>query len=474
MSLTLVRQIRRLLLSAAMVSVGLWSIPAQANVSDAQVGALVEALRQAAPQTGREDDGLYSDWQIKPENIPRWSKQCTGRELTPQDFAASPVTARSILVCVMRGVFDEQYGASSNNETLAVQRAAAWWMTGDPTRYNSAPTKAYVQNVLNFYQQQRGNPQAQRSAPPQQQPARQPAGQPTGRSSPPSPAQLSDAQVGALVEALRLAAPQTGTEDDGLYSDWQIKPENIPRWSQQCIGRELTPQDFAASPVTARAILVCVMRGVLNEQYRASDRNESVAVQKAASWWMTGDPNRYNNTPTTTYTQTVLSFYQQQRSSASQPAATQPSNPATKPPQPTARSSSPSQISNTQIEALVEALRLAAPQTGTENDGLYSEWQVKPDNIPRWSKQCTGKEITPSQFQDNPETARSILVCVMRDVFNEQYTASGNKESLAVRRAASWWMTGDPNRYNSDATTAYSQNVLDFYQQSRLTLFPHM
>ncbi|HEY9650470.1 MAG TPA: hypothetical protein V6C95_07395, partial [Coleofasciculaceae cyanobacterium] len=175
MSSTLVRQMRRLLLSATLLSVGLWSIPAHANVSDAQVGALVEALRQAAPQTGREDDGLYSDWQIKPENIPRWSKQCTGRELSPQDFAASPVTARSILVCVMRGVLNEQYSASGNNETLAVQRAAAWWMTGDPTRYNSAPTKAYVQNVLNVYQQQRGNSQAQRSAPPQQRQQQQPA-----------------------------------------------------------------------------------------------------------------------------------------------------------------------------------------------------------------------------------------------------------------------------------------------------------
>lgn len=474
MSSTLVRQMRRLLLSAVMLSVGLWSIPAQANVSDAQVSALVEALRQAAPQTGREDDGLYSDWQIKPENIPRWSKQCTGRELSPQDFAASPVTARSILVCVMRDVLNEQYSASGNNETLAVQRAAAWWMTGEPTRYNSSATKTYVQNVLNFYQQQRGNSQAQRSAPPQQQPAPKPAAQPTTRSSPPSPVLLSDAQVGALVEALRLAAPQTGTEDDGLYSDWQIKPENIPRWSKQCIGREISPQDFAASPVTARTILVCVMRGVLNEQYRASDRNESVAIQKAASWWMTGDPNRYNNAPTNTYTQQVLSFYQQQRNSPSQPAATQPSNSATKPPQPPTRSSSPSQISDAQIEALVEALRLAAPQTGTENDGLYSEWQVKPDNIPRWSKQCTGQELTPTQFQDSPEQARSILVCVMRDVFNEQYNASGKKESLAIQRAASWWMTGDPNQFNNGSTAAYSQKVLDFYQQSRLTLFPHI
>ena len=122
----------------------------------------------------------------------------------------------------------------------------------------------------------------------------------------------------------------------------------------------------------------------------------------------------------------------------------------------------------------MEALRLAAPQTGTGNDGLYSEWQVKPENIPRWSKQCTGQELTPTQFQDNPEKARSILECVMRDVFKEQYSVSGNKESLAVQRAASWWMTGDPSQFNNGSTATYSQKVLEFYRQSRLTLFPHI
>ncbi|HBK64181.1 MAG TPA: hypothetical protein DD000_11830, partial [Cyanobacteria bacterium UBA11166] len=59
----------RLLLSA----IGFWTIPARAQVSDNQVSALVEALRLAAPQTGTENDGLYSEWQIKPDNIPRWS-----------------------------------------------------------------------------------------------------------------------------------------------------------------------------------------------------------------------------------------------------------------------------------------------------------------------------------------------------------------------------------------------------------------
>ncbi len=48
----------------------IWAMPVKAEISNTEVQALVEALRQAAPQTGTENDGLYSDWQIKPDNIP--------------------------------------------------------------------------------------------------------------------------------------------------------------------------------------------------------------------------------------------------------------------------------------------------------------------------------------------------------------------------------------------------------------------
>ena len=331
MNTKLVRQSIRLLLSAVMLSVGLSTLPVQAQVTDAQVKALVEALRDAAQQRAPGNNGLVSDWQILPGNIPRWSRQCTGQQLTPAQFESNSAKAREILVCVMRDVMRDEYKASGNNESLAVQRAAAWWMTGDSNRYNSSPTNSYTQKVLSFYQQRRGNAQAQPSPTPPQKPAsgssspppatkpqpapqpstQQPSGQPTGSSS--SPVQIADTQVGALVEALRLAAPQTGTQNNGLYSEWQVKAENIPRWSKQCLGKELTPTQFQNSPVTARGILVCVMRDVLNEQYTASNKDESVAVQRAAAWWMTGDPNQYNSGSTAPYTQKVLDFYRQSR-----------------------------------------------------------------------------------------------------------------------------------------------------------------
>ncbi len=123
------------------------------------------------------------------------------------------------------------------------------------------------------------------------------------------------------------------------------------------------------------------------------------------------------------------------------------------------------QASAVKLPALVEALRLAAPQTGTANDGLYTDWQIKPDNIPRWSRLCIGEEMTPAQFEANEAKAREVLACVMKDVVEEEYPNSGNDEAIAVRRAAAWWMTGDPNQYNQGEFATYTQKVLQFYQQ---------
>lgn len=147
---------RRLVLSGLLVSLGLWTLPAQAQqVRNAQLTAMVEALRQAAPKTGTKNDGLYSEWQITPGIIPSWSKQCIGRELTPTQLENNPAAARDIVSCIMRRELQKQYAASNNNETVAVSRAACWWMTGDATSCSRGQTATYVQNVLRFYQQAR-------------------------------------------------------------------------------------------------------------------------------------------------------------------------------------------------------------------------------------------------------------------------------------------------------------------------------
>ena len=124
----------------------------------------------------------------------------------------------------------------------------------------------------------------------------------------PARAQVSDAKVEALAEALRLAAPPL-KPDAGLYSDWQIKPDNIKRWSTPCLQREVTPEQLAADAELARRMVVCVMAGVLRDQFEASQQNEIVAVQRAAAWWLTGDPDHYRDDSASPYTLKVLEAY---------------------------------------------------------------------------------------------------------------------------------------------------------------------
>jgi len=144
-----------LLFGSLIISLGLQALPAAAqSVTDAQVSALVEALRQAAPpQTA--NDGMYSQWQVLPNNISRWAKFCTKQDLTPQQFEADATKAKSIVTCVVSDLLRDEYKASSNNELTAVRRAACWWMTGDSAACKSGATATYADKVISVYQQQR-------------------------------------------------------------------------------------------------------------------------------------------------------------------------------------------------------------------------------------------------------------------------------------------------------------------------------
>ncbi|MFQ4142765.1 hypothetical protein [Chlorogloeopsis sp. ULAP02] len=125
------------------------------------------------------------------------------------------------------------------------------------------------------------------------------------------------------------------------------------------------------------------------------------------------------------------------------------------------------QVSDYQVSAMVEALRLAAPKTDTINDGLYSAWQVKPETLKSWSKYCLKKEVTPTQFENNPTLARQVVSCIMRRELNNQYSAHQNNEIAAVRGVACWWMTGNYTGCKNGFTGAYVQKVVGYYQQQR-------
>jgi hypothetical protein len=144
-----------LLLCGVVLSFGLPSLVAQAQpqATDAQVAAMVEALRRAAPQSKSPQDGLYSEWKVKPDTLKGWSKTCLKKELTPKQFESNQAIARQIVSCITRRELNKQLQATNNQEIAAVSGVACWWMTGSYTGCNNGFTATYVQKVVGFYRQ---------------------------------------------------------------------------------------------------------------------------------------------------------------------------------------------------------------------------------------------------------------------------------------------------------------------------------
>ena len=122
-------------------------------------------------------------------------------------------------------------------------------------------------------------------------------------------------------------------------------------------------------------------------------------------------------------------------------------------------------VSDTQVAAMVEALRLAAPKTKKRNDGYYSEWQVKPETLKGWTKTCLKKELTPTQFENDPKIARQVISCITNRELNKQFAATKNNENSAVRGVACWWMTGNYTGCDKGFTADYVQKVVRLYKQ---------
>lgn len=130
-------------------------IGASALVSGNQVAQLVESFRSIAQQsTTVKSKTLYSEWRVSKQNIGPWTQQCLSAETTPEEFDRNAETASKVVTCVVGRVLNTEYKAADRDEVLAVRRTAAWWMTGDASRYNSPGTAAYTQRVLDAYQSQ--------------------------------------------------------------------------------------------------------------------------------------------------------------------------------------------------------------------------------------------------------------------------------------------------------------------------------
>ncbi len=156
------------------------------------------------------------------------------------------------------------------------------------------------------------------------------------------PVTIDGQRVLALLEAFRQTVDDLPTRGPGLfYSDWRVEADRIPVWSRLCLGKELTPGQFASSPVTAKAVLTCVLRTEFRSIYE-SNRDESLTVLQLAAWWATGERQQYNAIGLAPYTQTILQRYRNQIGSSNPDlVAAKPENPTPEAPKPTIKPEPP-------------------------------------------------------------------------------------------------------------------------------------
>lgn len=118
-----------------------------------------------------------------------------------------------------------------------------------------------------------------------------------------------------------------------------------------------------------------------------------------------------------------------------------------------------------QVTLLVEAFRDVAKQSTTKSKTLHSDWRISERNTGTWSKQCLQKELTPQDYDRDPETVTKIVTCIVGGIFQTEYQTANNDEALAIRRVSSWWRTGDANTYEIPETVTYADRILKAYQK---------
>jgi hypothetical protein len=227
------------------------------------------------------------------------------------------------------------------------------------------------------------------------------------------PVTIDGQRVLALLEAFRQTVDDMPARGPGLfYSDWRVEADRIPVWSRLCLGKELTPGQFASSPVTAKAVLTCVLRTEFRSIYD-SNRDESLTVLELAAWWASGERQQYNQIGLAPYTQMILRRYKEQMGGgkaepiAAKPEAPKPVAPKPVAPKPEAPKPTPSKPGTPPpVSAKPAAPKPAAPKPATPKPATPKPATPKPATPkPDASKPATPKPADKPEAQ--PETQPS-------------------------------------------------------------------
>jgi hypothetical protein len=167
----------------------------------------------------------------------------------------------------------------------------------------------------------------------------------------------------------------------------------------------------------------------------------------------------------------------QNRTVSSQPTQSAANTTSQPTPQPTPQSSGGINAA-TLREAIIEKESSGRHDIVNRHSGALGLYQVMPDNLPRWSQQVVGREVSKDEFLSNPQLQTQIVTGIMQDMLDTAQAATSDPREQ-VRRVASEWYSGRQERFDNPnpqytdgqeypSIRAYTNDIADKYE--RLTV----
>jgi hypothetical protein len=91
--------------------------------------------------------------------------------------------------------------------------------------------------------------------------------------------------------------------------------------------------------------------------------------------------------------------------------------------------------------------------------------QVLPSNIPAWTRETFGQELTEQQFRSSPDAQMYVIRQKLFQYYGQAIAASGGNLHLAVRRVGAQWYSGQSDLYDSTKPVATGPSIQDYTQQ---------
>jgi hypothetical protein len=91
--------------------------------------------------------------------------------------------------------------------------------------------------------------------------------------------------------------------------------------------------------------------------------------------------------------------------------------------------------------------------------------QVLPSNIPEWTREAFGQELTVEQFRSNPDVQIYTIRHKLYQYYQRAIAASAGDLYIAVRRVGAQWYSGQADLFDSTKPVATGPSIRDYTLQ---------